>query len=124
MEEQALSDSRANVVKIEQESDLCEEDRVLLADHDRRKKEGQGQSPDAADKDKAQSTSAEENNTLEALKDKIKNLQIQLRLQHIEAIQKLNTETRSLQLQLQQQICEIVSTASSNTIDSVRHNIY
>ena len=69
---------------------------------------------DAATKDAADE---EAKGSVNSLRDKIKSLQLQLRVQHIQALQSLNSEARTMQKQLQQQLKEMVDQAVRDEVN-------
>ena len=120
-EEQALKDARRAAATQERDADLCEEDRRFMAERARQQgadMEAETFKPkdptDAATKDAADE---EAKGSVNSLRDKIKSLQLQLRVQHIQALQSLNSEARTMQKQLQQQLKEMVDQAVRDEVN-------
>lgn len=107
--EEAEADFRRMASKLEKETDLCEEDKILMADRNKKLQEA-SELRHVTEKEETKTDDDDAANiSVDGLRDKIKNLQIQLRAQHIQAIQSMNSETRQLQRQLQTQLYEMVT---------------
>lgn len=89
------------------EEDYCEEDREALRkcredrrDEDRNARRGSPEEPKEAQK----GGNKPENGSLDDLKDKIRLLQVQLKVQHVQALQSMNSEVVLLQGQIMKEL--------------------
>lgn len=104
-DEEVLEKARHSASVLERETDYCAEDLAAMAAA--REQESMNQR-DAAEKKQAEADKAkEEGREDEFMKTQIQSLQMQLRMQYIEALQTLNAETRDLQKRI---VAEVGST--------------
>ena len=102
-------DAKRSMARKEQEEDYCEEDRKYMAE--RKKKEMDDMlNPNNKSREVKGEDEEEEkkSNSIEQLRVQIKSLQVQLRVQHVQALKSLNLETRDMQRKLQAQLCDLV----------------
>lgn len=109
------------------EDDYCEEDKEALRkcredrrEEDRQARAGGGKPEEAKDKESAKDKA--ESGSLDDLKDKIRLLQVQLKVQHVQALQSMNSEVVLLQGQIikELQALPFVTSVESLFTDSAR----
>lgn len=117
-EAQILADAKKKAeleAQEEQEQDYCEEDREALRKcREERQQEFFRQSAQEKNESNGSQKKTDQNNmedffgegikSLDDLRDKIKTLQLQLKLQHVQALQTMNKETIQLQQQILQEL--------------------
>ena len=102
----------------EDENHYSEEDKAELAEVRRKQREEMcKQNTDEFEKEQEEK---QNDDSIENLKDQIKSLQVQLRVQHVQALHSLNGEAREIQKKLQQ---ELIDVANATSIDQVDTNV-
>ena len=111
------------------EDDYCEEDKEALRkcredrrEEDRNMRRQGGEDGAQANKDGAKGEKVAESGSLDDLKDKIRLLQVQLKVQHVQALQSMNSEVVLLQGQIikELQALPFVTSVESLFTDSAR----
>lgn len=117
-EVEAVAEAKREAAKQEREMEYCEEDRVFMAEKSRRDREEASRQAEAQYEAQRKKEEEEEKDigSVEVLRVKIRSLQVQLRIQNVQALQNLNRETRVIQKQLQQQLKSILVDSSSSEI--------
>jgi hypothetical protein len=113
-EAEAVAEQKRAAAKKEKDADMCAEDRAFMAEKSKKdREEAVRQAEEQQDAQRKKDEEDEEKSgTVESLKNKIRSLQVQLWVQHVQALQSLNSETRSLQRDLQCQLKDMVATAA------------
>lgn len=125
-EEEAIAEEKRASVRKEKEQEMCEEDILHMAEKTKRDRQEMAKQMEEEETERRRQAEEREKDeekdvTVEVLRVKIRSLQVQLRVQHVQALQSLNSETKSLQQQLQRQLREMV--VSSMETDSVAAEI-
>jgi hypothetical protein len=89
----------------------CDEDRAFMAEKKKKEEESERDNYKKQREEKDKENQKEEEkgkDCLDQLRTQIRSLQVQLRVQHIQALQSLNVETREMQKNLQNNLLDIV----------------
>ncbi len=105
-EEEIQADIKRQAAEKETTEEYCEEDKKFMAE--RKKKETEESAKIARDTMKKMEEDEKEEKSVDQLRVQIKSLQVQLRVQHLQALKNLNVETRDIQRKIQGQLYEIL----------------
>ncbi len=112
-EEEIQADIKRQAAEKETSEDYCEEDKRFMAE--RKKKESEESAKMARETMKKIEEDEKEEKSVDQLRIQIKSLQVQLRVQHLQALKNLNIETRDIQRKIQGQLYEILKEKTNET---------
>jgi hypothetical protein len=126
-EAEALSEARREAEAKDRENEMCAEDRVFMAERARKDREELTKQAERQfeeelrqqrEEAKQQQQREDDEDNVQQLRVKIKSLQVQLRVQHVQALQTLNRDARSLQRQLQGQLMQLLDKSILDMVDT------
>jgi len=117
-DEEIREEAKRAAAAKEDENHYSEEDKAELAEVRKKQREEMcKQNTEELEKEEEK----QNDDSIENLKDQIKSLQVQLRVQHVQALHSLNGEAREIQKKLQQ---ELIDVANATSIDQVDTNVH
>ena len=117
-DEEIREEAKRAAAAKEDENHYSEEDKAELAEV--RKKQREEMCKQNTEEFEKEQEEKQNDDSIENLKDQIKSLQVQLRVQHVQALHSLNGEAREIQKKLQQ---ELIDVANATSIDQVDTNV-
>jgi hypothetical protein len=102
-------DLQRNAKQREQQDDMCEEDKAFMAEMAKQQQEASREQAQerAAEKEQEEERHREEGTEMEYLRGQVHSLQVQLRLQNMEALQTLNADVCEMQRKVQGHVSEV-----------------